>query len=101
MSSAAIPPGSAHPVSLHPVKGASALGTDPARDAAPVHEHRYVLGNALRAIKVFATAAFSVAVMGEYADDSTDDSPDDRGGGSPGGGRGGGGRRRAAGAAGA
>ncbi|MEW2437200.1 hypothetical protein AB0952_24095 [Streptomyces caniferus] len=77
MSSAAIPPGSAHPVSLHPVKGATALGSDPGSGPAPVHEHRYVVGNALRAIKVFATAAFSVVVMGEYADDSTDGSTDD------------------------
>ncbi|MEJ8649947.1 hypothetical protein WKI65_18075 [Streptomyces sp. MS1.AVA.3] len=72
MSSAAIPPGSVHPVSLHPVKGATALGADPGPGAAPAHEHRYVVGNALRAIKVFATAAFSVVVMGEYADNPSD-----------------------------
>lgn len=69
MSSAAIPPGPVHPVSLHPAKGATALGVDPGRDPAAAHEHRYVVGNALRAIKVFASAAFSVVVMGEYADD--------------------------------
>ncbi|MGW3012952.1 hypothetical protein ACWC9R_29595 [Streptomyces sp. NPDC001219] len=67
MSSAAIPPGPVHPVSLNPAKGATALGTGP--DAAAVHEHHHVVGNALRAIKVFASAAFSVVVMGEYADD--------------------------------
>ncbi|MEU8683864.1 hypothetical protein [Streptomyces sp. NPDC048611] len=69
MSSAAIPPGPVHPVSLNPVKGATALGTGPGPDAAGVHEHHHVVGNALRAIKVFASAAFSVVVMGEYADD--------------------------------
>ncbi|MEU8784225.1 hypothetical protein [Streptomyces sp. NPDC048637] len=69
MSSAAIPPGSVHPVSRHPAKGATALGLDTKRDAAAAHEHRHVVGNALHAIKVFAVAAFSVAVMGEYADD--------------------------------
>ncbi|UKY52133.1 hypothetical protein [Streptomyces inhibens] len=68
MSSAAIPPSPLHPVSLHPAKGATALGSDSAGGAAAVHEHRYFVGNALRAIKVFATAAFSVVVMGEYAD---------------------------------
>lgn len=68
MSSAAIPPGPVHPVSLHPAKGATAL-VDPGRDPAAAHEHRYIVGNALRAIKVFASAAFSVVVMGEYADD--------------------------------
>lgn len=69
MSSAAIPPASVHPASVHPVKGATALGDDPGHGTAPVHPHRHVVGNALRAIKVFATAAFGVAVMGEYADD--------------------------------
>ncbi|MEV7471620.1 hypothetical protein AB0O20_34760 [Streptomyces kronopolitis] len=68
MSSAAIPPASVHP-SLHPAKGATALGGDPGSGAAPGHEHRHVVGNVLRAIKVFAAAAFGVAVMGEYADD--------------------------------
>ncbi|MFG2830981.1 hypothetical protein ACGFWI_26490 [Streptomyces sp. NPDC048434] len=69
MSSAAIPPGSVHPISLHPVEGATALCEDPGRGVAAGHEHRYFVGNALHAIKVFATAAFSVVVMGEYADD--------------------------------
>ncbi|MFI9082176.1 hypothetical protein ACIGW8_38105 [Streptomyces sioyaensis] len=69
MSSAAIPPASVHPTSLHPVKGATALGDDPGHGAASVPPHRHVVGNALRAIKVFATAAFGVVVMGEYVDD--------------------------------
>ncbi|WP_030610033.1 hypothetical protein [Streptomyces sclerotialus] len=32
-------------------------------------EHRHPVGSALRAVKVFAGTAFSVAVLGEYADD--------------------------------
>lgn len=71
MSSAAIPPASVPPASLRPAKGATALGSDPA-GAAPAPGHRYLVGNALRAIKVFLGAAFSVAVLGEYADDAND-----------------------------
>lgn len=69
MSSAAIPPASVPSVSLRPAKGATALGPDSA-DAAPAPEHRYFIGNALRAIKVFIGAAFSVVVLGEYAGDA-------------------------------
>ncbi|MEU9112254.1 hypothetical protein AB0D04_10760 [Streptomyces sp. NPDC048483] len=69
MSSAAIHSASVHPTSLHPVEGASALGPDPARGTQHAHENHHVIGNALRAVKVFATAAFSVAVLGEYAED--------------------------------
>ncbi len=54
---------------LHPAKGATALGLDSAGGAS-VHGHRHVLGNALRAVKVFGRAAFSVVVMGEYAEDA-------------------------------
>lgn len=59
----------------HPIKGATALGPvpDPGHGAKHPHEHRHLVGNALRAVKVFATAAFSVAILGEYADD--DDRP--------------------------
>ncbi|MFC6062782.1 hypothetical protein [Streptomyces ochraceiscleroticus] len=42
-------------------QGASAVAHDPA--------HRHPVGSALRAVKVFAGTAFSVAVLGEYADD--------------------------------
>ncbi|MFH9869734.1 hypothetical protein ACH4NT_27105 [Streptomyces lydicus] len=69
MSSAAIPPGSMSSAVLHPAKGATALGPDSAGGAS-VHGHRHVLGNALRAVKVFGRAAFSVVVMGEYAEDA-------------------------------
>lgn len=68
MSSATVTPGtgrpvSGGPVSLRPVPGATALGTGPA------DEHRHLVGNALRAIKVFAGAALSVVLLGEYADE--------------------------------
>ncbi|MFE0192360.1 hypothetical protein [Streptomyces sp. NPDC059008] len=69
MSSAAIPPAAVPSTALHPARGATALGTASAAGAAVVHGHRHLVGNALRAIKVFAAAAFSVAVLGEYADD--------------------------------
>ncbi|MEV0372259.1 hypothetical protein AB0I10_20910 [Streptomyces sp. NPDC050636] len=71
MSSAAIPSASMHP----PIKGATALGPVPGRGHGTKRpdEHRYLVGNALRAVKVFVTAAFSVAILGEYADD--DDRP--------------------------
>ncbi|BDM72857.1 hypothetical protein HEK616_63440 [Streptomyces nigrescens] len=68
MTSATIPPASVPSFSslasapLHPAKGAPAPG------AASAPGHRHPVGNALRAIRVFAAAAFSVAVLGEYAD---------------------------------
>ncbi|MER7395525.1 hypothetical protein ABT381_08425 [Streptomyces sp. NPDC000151] len=42
-------------------------------------EHRHPVGSALRAVKVFAGTAFSVAVLGEYADDRspTTDRPEE------------------------
>ncbi|MGW8400796.1 hypothetical protein ACWGLP_29635 [Streptomyces lydicus] len=70
MSSAAIPPASMSSAALHPAKGATALGPDSAGGAS-VHGHHHVLGNALRAVKVFGRAAFSVVVLGEYAEDAT------------------------------
>ncbi|MFC8915903.1 MULTISPECIES: hypothetical protein [unclassified Streptomyces] len=47
---------------LHNPSGATALGTT----RHPAHR----LGNALRAIKVFAEAAFGVAVLGEYGEEA-------------------------------
>ncbi|MFF0449100.1 hypothetical protein ACFYT4_22290 [Streptomyces sp. NPDC004609] len=44
-----------------PHQGATATGV-------PHAPHR--VGNALRAVKVFATAIFSVAVLGEYAEEA-------------------------------
>ncbi|MGW0330431.1 hypothetical protein ACWD0J_00920 [Streptomyces sp. NPDC003011] len=32
--------------------------------------HRHVVGDALRAVKVFAGAAFAVVVLGEYAEEA-------------------------------
>ncbi|AVZ73758.1 hypothetical protein SLUN_17820 [Streptomyces lunaelactis] len=59
MSTATFTPGTHVP---HPRYGATATG------AAPHSPHR--LGNALRAVKVFAGAVFSVAVLGEYAEEA-------------------------------
>lgn len=56
MSAAAVNPASA-------THGATAL-----RDDAEGHP-RHLLGNALRAVKVFASTAFSVVVLGEYGDE--------------------------------
>jgi hypothetical protein len=55
MSAATIHPAPVRPSGATPVNG----GTRP---------HR--LGNALRAIKVFAGAAFSVVVLGEYGEEA-------------------------------
>ncbi|MFD3519353.1 hypothetical protein [Streptomyces sp. NPDC058653] len=46
--------------------GATALGSAP--HSGPHAPHP--VGNALRAVKVFVTAAFSVAVLGEYGEDA-------------------------------
>ncbi|WP_411141468.1 hypothetical protein [Streptomyces sp. x-80] len=67
MSSATISPATAHPSSLHPAKAAAAFGPDPVAGTAPTDRHAF--GNAFRAVRVFAAAAFSVMVMGEYVDD--------------------------------
>ncbi len=63
MSSATITPGT-----LHPTHGATALGQDTA-DRAPRSHERHMVGNVFRAVKVFAAAAVSVVLLGEYADD--------------------------------
>ncbi|HZG07156.1 MAG TPA: hypothetical protein VE546_26910 [Streptomyces sp.] len=47
-------------------RGATALG---ALDARSGHRHRrHLLGDALRAVSVFVSAAFDVAVLGDYAE---------------------------------
>jgi hypothetical protein len=46
---------------INPVPGATALGSAADR-------HRHLMGDALRAIRVFARAAFGVVVLGEYAE---------------------------------
>ncbi|WP_406726840.1 hypothetical protein WJ438_22545 [Streptomyces sp. GD-15H] len=45
-----------------PHRGATALGS--------VHHSPHRVGNALRAVKVFAEAFFSVAVLGEYNEEA-------------------------------
>lgn len=48
-------------------QGSTALAAD---SSAHVGERpRHPVGNALRAVKVFATAAVGVVLLGEYADD--------------------------------
>lgn len=59
MSAATFTPGPARP-------GAAARG---ATAVTSVH-HRHLLGDALRAVKVFATAAFDVVVLGEYGEEA-------------------------------
>ncbi|MEV0777197.1 hypothetical protein ACIBLA_22160 [Streptomyces sp. NPDC050433] len=49
-----------------PQSGATALGSAP--HSGPHSPHR--LGDALRAVKVFVAAAFSVAVLGEYGEEA-------------------------------
>lgn len=49
-----------------PHSGATALGSAPHSGPRPPHR----VGNALRAVKVFVTAAFSVAVLGEYGEEA-------------------------------
>ncbi|MEW1656937.1 hypothetical protein [Streptomyces sp. NPDC093707] len=68
MSSATISSASVHAVPPRSAKGAAALGADRTAGSADAHEHRRPLGNALRAVKVFTAAAFSVVVMGEYTE---------------------------------
>ncbi|MFH8405205.1 hypothetical protein ACH4FX_10565 [Streptomyces sp. NPDC018019] len=64
MSSATITPGT-----LHPTHGATALGPAAADGAPRSHEQRHIVGNVFRAVKVFAAAAVSVVLLGEYAED--------------------------------
>lgn len=64
MSSATITPGT-----LHPTHGATALGPDAADRAPRSHDQRHIVGNVFRAVKVFAAAAVSVVLLGEYAED--------------------------------
>ncbi|WFB08854.1 hypothetical protein LRS74_18750 [Streptomyces sp. LX-29] len=51
-----------------PLPGAPTSGATALRPETEAH-HRHVLGNALHAVRVFATAAFGVTVLGEYGDD--------------------------------
>ncbi len=58
-----------HAVPRRQAKAAAALDRAPtAGQADDAREHRRPLGVACRAVKVFAAAAFSVVVMGEYAE---------------------------------
>ncbi|MFF3347338.1 hypothetical protein [Streptomyces sp. NPDC002779] len=48
-----------------------APGRHPATGASPLlGSHRHRLGDALRAVKVFAGAAFDVVILGEYGEEA-------------------------------
>ncbi|WP_405797816.1 hypothetical protein [Streptomyces sp. NBC_01506] len=51
-----------------PRSGATALGSAP--HAGSDSHAPHPVGNALRAVKVFVAAAFSVAVLGEYGEEA-------------------------------
>ncbi|MFI2203734.1 hypothetical protein ACH47Z_23740 [Streptomyces sp. NPDC020192] len=51
---------SSSPVPARPPSGATAVDGP----------HHHLLGNALRAIKVFAEAAFNVVILGEYGEEA-------------------------------
>jgi len=53
-------------VSLNPRRTGPAHGAT----AATGHPHSHRLGDALRAVKVYARAAFGVVVLGEYAEEA-------------------------------
>ncbi len=57
-----------HAVPRRPAKTAAAPDRASTAGPADAQEHRRPLGGAFRAVKVFAAAAFSVVVMGEYAE---------------------------------
>ncbi|MET7617047.1 hypothetical protein [Streptomyces sp. NPDC005408] len=59
MSTATFTPGAHIP---HPSHGATATGS--------TQHSPHRLGNALRVVKVYAQAVFSVAVLGEYAEEA-------------------------------
>ncbi|MFF4352179.1 hypothetical protein [Streptomyces sp. NPDC001530] len=58
MSAATFTPGPVHP---SPPPGATAVTST---------HHRHRLGDALRAVKVFAEAAFGVVLLGEYGEEA-------------------------------
>ncbi|MEU8569945.1 hypothetical protein AB0C51_16590 [Streptomyces pathocidini] len=62
MNSAPFSP--AHRSPRSPRRGASALGPE------TTAHRRHILGDALRAIRVYLSTAFRVAVLGEYVDRS-------------------------------
>ncbi|MFF8812997.1 hypothetical protein [Streptomyces pactum] len=53
---------------INPAPGSAAHGATALREDAEGHP-RHLLGNALRAVKVFAATAFSVVVLGEYGEE--------------------------------
>ncbi|WP_443076450.1 hypothetical protein [Streptomyces sp. TRM 70361] len=84
MNTAPIPPQASGGPAGGRARGATALGELEARGGDGGHRHhRHLLGDAMRAISVFASAAFDVAVLGDYAEvrdeaaEDTEDAADD------------------------
>jgi len=53
-----------------PASGPARHGPPPGATALDDRHHRHLLGDALRAVKVFASAAFDVIVLGEYGEEA-------------------------------
>ncbi|GAB2812378.1 hypothetical protein GCM10027073_50690 [Streptomyces chlorus] len=62
MSTATFIPGDRSPGRGVPHRGATAIGS--------VHHSPHRLGNALRAVRIYAESLFSVAVLGEYNEEA-------------------------------
>jgi hypothetical protein len=53
-----------------PASASGRPGPPPGATGLDDHHHRHRLADALRAVKVFASAAFGVIVLGEYAEEA-------------------------------
>ncbi|GAA2652391.1 MULTISPECIES: hypothetical protein [Streptomyces] len=53
-----------------PASGPARHGPPAGATALDDRHHRHLLGDALHAVKVFATAAFGVIVLGEYGEEA-------------------------------
>ncbi|MEU0247078.1 hypothetical protein ABZ192_22660 [Streptomyces sp. NPDC006235] len=51
------------------ISPAPAPGRPPGATAVAGSHHRHLLGDALRAVKVFAGAAFDVVILGQYGEE--------------------------------
>ncbi|NGO15415.1 hypothetical protein G5C60_49530 [Streptomyces sp. HC44] len=53
-----------------PASGPARHGAPPGATALDDRHHRHLVGDALRAVKVFASAAFDVILLGEYGEEA-------------------------------
>ncbi|MER5225729.1 hypothetical protein [Streptomyces flaveus] len=53
-----------------PASGPARHGPPPGATAFDNRHHRHLLGDAVRAVKVFASAAIDVIVLGEYGEEA-------------------------------